>query len=473
MRCLVVLVLGAAVAAVVLWLIFRPPKAPQAPLRAVPVAGLTGYVDQPALSPDGRAVAFISNREQAGNWDVYVAALGRGAPRRLTTRPEQEYSPAWSADGRQLAFLRAARGSGGASEVLLMPAAGGPERKAGEVRLQPDSPFLPGPFLCWTPDASALVVTHRERPEEPPSLYLLSLAMGVKSRLTSPPLGAPGDSGPSFSPDGRTLAFARCVGFAVADIYVLPLTPEFLPAGDPERRTYENRFNAMTTWAPDGKEIIYSSFSGGGYGLFRVTGGGPDVPQHLAGVGQGGTYPAVSVQARRLVYMRTLPGGEAHLGFADLAPDGQRRAFASARSGSLEVWSCARDGGDCVQMTSLKAGFSGFPRWSPDGQYLVFFSNLEGQNEVYVMPASGGRPRRLTEDPGDDILPAWSQDGRWIHFLSNRTGSYREWKVRAFGLETRPIPATVAEGVAWQGRLPLTAGAEARAAELLKVENFR
>jgi len=473
MRCLVVLVLGAAVAAVILWVVFRPPKEPPPPLRAVPVANLAGYVDQPALSPEGHAVAFISDREQAGNLDVYVASLGRSAPRRLTTHPAQEYSPAWSADGRQLAFLRAARGPGGSSEVLVMPAAGGPERKAGEVRLQPDSPFLPGPYLCWTPDSSALVVAHREGPEEPPSLYLLSLATGVKRRLTSTPLGAPGDSGPSFSPDGRSLAFARFVGYAVADIYVLPLTEEFLPAGDPERRTYENRFSAMTVWTPDGREIVYSSFSGGGFGLFRVSSGGPDVPQRLDPVGQGGTFPAISAQARRLVYMRTLPSGEAYLGFADLAPDGRRRAFASARSGNLEVWTCDRDGGDCVQMTSLGAGFSGFPRWSPDGQYLVFFSNLEGQNEVYVIPASGGRPRRLTEDPGDDILPAWSRDGYWVHFLSNRKGSYREWKVRAFGHEAQPVEVSGAEGVVGEARSLLTAGGEAWRRELLKVENFR
>ena len=193
MRCFVVLVLGVAVVAVVLWVVLRP-AAPPAPLRATPVAGLTGYVDQPALSPDGQRVAFISNRGQADNLDVYVTSLGRGATLRRTTHPAQDYSPAWSPDGRRLAFLRAAPGPDGASEVLIMPAAGGPERKAGEVRLQANPLFLPGPFLCWTPDSSALVVTHREAPEEPPSLYLLSLTTGVKHRLTSPPRGAPGEA---------------------------------------------------------------------------------------------------------------------------------------------------------------------------------------------------------------------------------------------------------------------------------------
>ena len=474
MRCLLALVVAAVVLAVVLWwVVFRPAPKPPEPLRASPLAGLGSSADQPSLAPDGSRVAFISNLEQATNLDVYVTPVGRGAALRLTRHPAREYSPAWSADGRRIAFLRAAHGAASPSDVVVMPVAGGPERKVGEVRLQPDSPFLPGPFLCWTPDSSALVITDRETPEDRPSLFLLSVETGAKRRITSPPLGTPGDSGPSFSPDGHTLAFARFVGFAVGDIYVLPLTAEFLPAADAGRRTYENRFNAMTAWTPDGKEIVYSSYWGGRYGLYRVKSGGPEAPQRLETVGQDGTFPSLSAQARRLVYARGRAGAEAFHGFADLAPDGKRRAFASTRSGQLEVWTCAADGADCAQRTSLGAGFSGFPRWSPDGQYLVFFSNVAGQNEVYVIPASGGRPRRLTEDPGDDILPAWSPDGRWMYFLSSRTGRYQAWKVRAFGADLRPVQVTRQEEAAAAGRIGSFTRVEAQAGELMVVDQFR
>jgi Tol biopolymer transport system component len=119
-------------------------------------------------------------------------------------------------------------------------------------------------------------------------------------------------------------------------------------------------------------------------------------------------------------------------GFADYSPDGRRIAFASARSGSLEVWVCSSDGGDCVQLTSLRAAFTGFPRWSPDGQRIAFFSNADGHSDIYVVPATGGTPRWLAPDPADDILPSWARDGYSIYFASNRTGRYQVWKAPVF-----------------------------------------
>ena len=54
----------------------------------------------------------------------------------------------------------------------------------------------------------------------------------------------------------------------------------------------------------------------------------------------------------------------------------------------------------------MGAPVTGLPRWSPDGQLIVFHSNLEGQCEIYVIPAAGGKPRRLTSHPASDRLPA-------------------------------------------------------------------
>ena len=463
-RLYVLLVVIAVLAGGFIWWLLRPGEAPPA-LAAAPLAGVRGYVDQPALSPDGSRVAFISNHLAAENLDVYLKPVGPGAAVRLTTHPAVEYSPAFSPDGRSIAFLRAAQGGfHEPSHEIVMPAGGGPERKQAEVRLQPDPHLLPGPFLAWTPDSTGLVVTDQESPGGSASLYLLAVGAGDKRRLTSPPQGAPGDSGPAFSPDGRTLAFARFLGFAVGDIFVVPLTAEFMPERDAERRTYENRFNAMPAWAPDGDEIVYSAWSGSGYALYRVKAAGPEAPQKLSGAGEGGLSASVSARRHRLLYVRSrsdvnvwrweagglqaLVTSERFDGFADVSPDGQQVALTSARSGSLEVWTCGSHGSNCVQLTSLHAGFTGFPRWSPDRQYLAFFSNLEGQNEVYVIPASGGRPRRLTEDPADDILPSWSRDSNWIYFASNLLGAYQVWKVPAFGAQGRPAQVTSQGGFA-------------------------
>jgi Tol biopolymer transport system component len=121
------------------------------------------------------------------------------------------------------------------------------------------------------------------------------------------------------------------------------------------------------------------------------------------------------------------------------SPDGRRVAFESDRSGPDEVWLADPDGSNAVQLTSMAATMgarrTGTPRWSPDGQLIAFDSNLEGHYRVHVIPAAGGKPRRLTSDPADNHVPSFSRDGKWIYFSSNRTGEYQIWKIPVAGGE--------------------------------------
>jgi dipeptidyl aminopeptidase/acylaminoacyl peptidase len=83
------------------------------------------------------------------------------------------------------------------------------------------------------------------------------------------------------------------------------------------------------------------------------------------------------------------------------------------------------------------------PRWSPDGQTIAFNANLAGQEEIYTVQAAGGRPRRLTFDPANDIIPSFSRDGRWIYFCSHRTGERQIWKVPTSGGEAIQVTQNV------------------------------
>src|SRR5207247_2337079 len=104
-------------------------------------------------------------------------------PHRLTAHPAEDVSPAWSPDGRTIAFLRWQ--GGGRNELLLIPALGGPERKLADTLIVDylDS-RLP---LAWSPDGRWLVASHREREDPAEGLFLVSALTGEKRRLTQAP----------------------------------------------------------------------------------------------------------------------------------------------------------------------------------------------------------------------------------------------------------------------------------------------
>ena len=74
------------------------------PPRVVPLTTLTGYEILPAFSPDGKQVAFVWSGEYQNNQDVYVKVVGDERALRLTFHPGPDWFPAWSPDGRYIAF---------------------------------------------------------------------------------------------------------------------------------------------------------------------------------------------------------------------------------------------------------------------------------------------------------------------------------------------------------------------------------
>jgi dipeptidyl aminopeptidase/acylaminoacyl peptidase len=117
----------------------------------------------------------------------------------------------------------------------------------------------------------------------------------------------------------------------------------------------------------------------------------------------------------------------------DFSPDGRRITFQSDRSGSLEIWTCDRNGFHARQLTFFGYGFTGSPRWSPDGQWIAFDSGVEGKFAIYTVRAEGGRPKRLTDLAFENNVPSWSQDSQWIYFSSERSGRAEIWKMPVQG----------------------------------------
>ena len=298
----VVLVAAAAVLlAVSGWYWFgRSRQGTQELAPPVPLTSYPGIEEAASFSPDGNQAAFAWNGENEDNWDIYVKLIGSDQTLRLTTDPAADTWPAWSTDGRQIAFCRDL-GAGRRAVVSISPL-------GGEERILTESYFsffdVAGPYLSWSPDGRALAIVERKIPDTCPTLTLCMLETGGKYPLTTKitvGVDYPRDSCPAFSPDGRTLAFCRYEDWNVGDLYVLDLSHDLKPVGEPRRLTFQNSSISNAVWSSDGSALIYSDLLPGG-NLWRVAASGSSEPRKSASLGQNAIFPAVSHRASRLAY---------------------------------------------------------------------------------------------------------------------------------------------------------------------------
>jgi Tol biopolymer transport system component len=184
---------------------------------------LPGVRDEhaPIVAPDASAVAFISDRI-GGRFDLWLQPLANGTPsgppRRLTDRPGSVAQPAFSPDGRWIAYHRVTDGQ---RDVWIVPTAGGTETRFTD---SPDVDVHP----AWAPDGSRIAfVSERGGGSH---IWIAPVKGGRPAgdamRLTS---GTWEDEAPSWSPDGKSIAFIRHGPRGEDDVWVQALSPGAAP----------------------------------------------------------------------------------------------------------------------------------------------------------------------------------------------------------------------------------------------------
>lgn len=426
------------------------------PSRLLTVTSFPGGEGMPSLSPDGNFVVFAGRGPDPNEAnDLWVKAVDGDALRRLTDTPQlHESMPAWSPDGRQIAFYIV---EGGTSiGVFLVSSLGGPVRTVASRGIDP----------AWTPDGRSLLFAINREGEDR-GIFVQLLEGGARRQLTRPSTGFR-DSYPKVSPDGKTLAFGRSSGpEKQTALFVMPMS-----GGDPVRLTDDvgvGRFD----WTPDGREILYPQLDTSGLRVFRTVASPGQRANTVPNIPIGVNMLSVSPMRTGQTFRVALGWGQSDVGlrlvdleavtpvgvfalatpFCDatrvdmpgrLSRDGRHVAFASDRNGEPQIWVADRDGSGLRSVSGLRDGFENAGSWSPDGRFVAVSGAVRGNTDIYIVSAEGGSSRRLTEGPAIDGDPEWSVDGRWIYYTSNASGRSEIWKVAAAG--GTPVQLTTGGG---------------------------
>ena len=355
-----------------------------------------GAEDTPSVSPDGDSVAYA--RLQNGSWDIYVRRIGgRNATVVAGDPARDESAPAFSPDGRQIAFHESDADGG----IFIVGATGESVRRLTQAGFHP----------AWSPDGREIAfcderIGHPASRTATSALSIVDVSTGAARTVFA------GDAvQPAWSPSGRRLTFwAQRQG--QRDLFTIATS-----GGEPSPVTNDAALDWSVTWSPDGRHLYFASDRGGVMNLWRVgideaSGTVIGVPEPVtSGVQAWAERPTLSRDGSKLVFRASN---------AALNPAVFPFDPAAERVGEPAY---------LVQRTGVLA-----PRdVSPDGQWLLLSNTGAAVEDIFISRVDGSDLRRVTDDPFRDRAPVWSPDGSQIVFYSNRGGQYQLWSIRPDG----------------------------------------
>jgi len=425
------------------WLVPAASVAPAAPRfsRIVPVTTGPARELGPAISPDGKWIAYIS--DSGGRPDVWVKFVAGGEAANLTASAGIDVSVTTgiggldiSPDGTRIAVMARTRGSSASFATWEIPA---PLR--GVPRKLLDDGFL---GMRWAPDGRAITFI-RAGAAAGDALWVAD-AEGTNRREILSARDGVHVHWLNWARDGF-IYFIRTITTIAnldhAEIY--RINPR---GGSPEPVVSTLRRAMYPVPMPDGLGLIYSASPRGvDLGLWwRLLQGGDAQPLTI-GTGDF-AEPRISADGRMLVatrfevrqaltrvglmqaeygHMTTLTNG--YNGDLDpsVSPLGDRLVFSSSRTGDRHIWTARMDGSDARPLTSGSA-LDDRPTISPDGRQVAFNSDRDGRRGIWVISADGGSPRKLTDASTTGGL-SWSRDGRRVVYAAGAGSWPGLWSV--------------------------------------------
>lgn len=419
-------------------------SAQEAAPRLRPIRGMR----YPAVSPDGSRIVFTYRG------DLWTVPAAGGEAKRLAELPGFDSRARWSPDGKTIAFS-SNRNNG--FDLYTISAEGG---EAKQITFHSSDDILGG----WSPDGKSLSF-YSLRETRASALYSVSLVDGRVRLLSTDEVPV---YAPMWSPDGKTVTYYRGGtnwsrkkhrSSGATDVWTMPVEGAERTA---RQITQTEGGELWPFFAPDGRSLYFVSDRDGRSALWRgaVKGGGqspvfyqpagylhyPDLSRtgktlvYQADFSLWAVDPTASKpQPRRLeitaavpdppaVETRKITSGATEL---EISPDGSQLLLVLRN----DLFLLPATGGEAKRITdSLARDWDA--GWSPDGQKIVFVSEREANSDLYVYELATGTTRRLTTDPAPDTNPQFSPDGTRVVFLRGNSGSEVRTLALASGKET-------------------------------------
>jgi eukaryotic-like serine/threonine-protein kinase len=397
-----------------------------------------GWTDYPAISLDGKTLAYASDRSGDGNLDIWVQHLPDGAPVRLTRHAADEVEPSFSSDGSRVAFQSSRQGGG----IYVVPTLGGEER--GEARLLAARGFSPR----FSPDGKWIAYGVTE--DAGGRLYVAPAYGGPATPVAA---GFYRAQAHAWSPDGRHLLFwgqrhRDAPADNNVDWYVSAIPggqPVPTQARDVLRREQFQAFQGLPfpdVWAAAGNRILFHGIVGDSSNMWqvaispetwRVTG----APQRAtfgttdeaaASVTSDGRMVFISRTAGADIWTLPIDGNRGKVtgplkrvtqDAADdydptLANDGTTLVFRSRRAGRFGV--VMKKLGAAAETVLTRVPEDHYPAVSRDGTKVAYSFRQNGKMPIVVVAANGGVPEQVCDDCGE--VEEWSPAGDQILYIA-------------------------------------------------------
>jgi tricorn protease len=428
----------------------------------------------PRFSPDGRSIAFSSDRE--GNMDIYLIPTVGGAVKRLTIHSADDTVLDWTPDGKGVLFA-SQRGDDFMGKLYVVSVDGGLPRDAGPDMgvagsFSPDGTKLAinrksqaywrkyyrgayqsdvtvmdvasrtfkdvtsfdglDSWPLWSRDGHIYFVSDREG-KGLTNVWRVGEAGGEAAQVTK---FTSGDVRfPAISGDGKTIVFEHDFGIWKLDLatsQVKPIPLE-IAAETQETLTEFKEFSSTVDnydLAPDGKRIALSVHGD----LFTVPSDEGEIRQLTEGASRdldvlyspdGKSIAFVSDQTgREEIHVVAADGAGQPRRVTDLdnlktavvwSPDSKTIAFVTS---DRKLHTISADGKNQKELATSNYGAIGSPAWSPDGKLIAYSkTDVSRSTDIYLIPSAGGDEKKITFDPASEANPRFSADGIKVYFV--------------------------------------------------------